>query len=106
MKDERANTKRARSHDAVIAAPSLSGVNRTICLEGRRTTLRLEPELWAALDEVARQQRKSVSQLVAAACSSGRRGTSRASSVRVFIVEYYRGASHCIGQVRTMASGD
>ena len=54
-----------------------------------RTTMRLEPELWEALDEICRRERLSLSELVRRVDQNG----SRTSSVRVYTLVYFRAAA-------------
>ena len=73
-------------------------VRPRIILAHRRltTSISLEPVLWEALQEIAAEQDKTVHQLVAE-IDQTRTGTLSAS-IRVFIVEYYRGALRAVRQ--------
>lgn len=65
---------------------------RNIKLAGRRTSLRLEPEFWDALDEIVTRERSSLSAL----CEriKGRRSAANlTAAVRLFVLRYFRGAS-------------
>ncbi|CAK0754817.1 hypothetical protein CCP2SC5_10092 [Azospirillaceae bacterium] len=66
---------------------------RTLVINGRRTTVRLETVMWSALDEIAEREHADVPQL----CSiiDRRRGKAGlAPSIRVLITAYYRKAFH------------
>ena len=55
----------------------------------RRTSIRLEPALWRALEEIAEQQHRTINEIVAEVDRD--RGALRlTSAVRVYIVETYR----------------
>jgi predicted DNA-binding ribbon-helix-helix protein len=54
--------------------------------------MRLEPELWDALLEICQSERWDMSQLVREIEAAGRSG-GRTSSVRVFVLEYFRAAA-------------
>jgi predicted DNA-binding ribbon-helix-helix protein len=65
---------------------------RNIKLAGRRTSLRLEPEFWDALDEIVVREGSSLSTL----CEriKGRRGAANlTAAVRLFVLRYYRAAT-------------
>jgi len=70
-------------------------VPRALVICGRRTTLRLEPDLWAALDEMAvRERAPSLSRLVSGIVEDGQGSMGSATSaVRAAIVRYYRAAA-------------
>lgn len=65
---------------------------RNVKLAGRRTSLRLEPEFWDALDEIVVRERSSLNAL----CEriKGRRGAANlTAAVRLFVLRYYRAAT-------------
>jgi predicted DNA-binding ribbon-helix-helix protein len=67
-------------------------ISRNVMGPARRTSMRLEPELWEALEEMSWRERASVRELVrrlAAVASAG----GRTSAVRVGILQYYRAAA-------------
>ena len=62
-------------------------LNRTITVDGHRTSIRLEPEFWAGLAEIADREQQTIDQL----CTDidrGAGGLSRTAAVRVFITSY------------------
>ncbi|HEC90668.1 MAG TPA: hypothetical protein ENI55_03265 [Alphaproteobacteria bacterium] len=64
-------------------------ISKNVTINGRRTSLRLEEELWEALNDVCRCESLTIHKL----CSlidSRRHGSSRTSSVRTFIIAYFR----------------
>ena len=82
---------------------------RNVTVNGRRTSMRLEPDLWDALDDISRREKRPVSNLVSEidarikgdqpGSGPGRRSDGAAAvvtltaSVRVFIASYYRAAA-------------
>lgn len=64
-------------------------VNRNITAATGRTSMRLEPELWDALDQIARETGQTLAELIRRAESASRSG-GRTSAVRVFVVGYFR----------------
>ena len=66
-----------------------------IVVNGHRTSIRLEPEMWSALSEIAAAERVRVNELVSRIASRTRSG-SLTSAVRVFIMAYYRTRAHAL----------
>lgn len=64
-------------------------VNRNIVTAQGRTSMRLEPEFWAALAEICKLERISLRTLIERIEQSGYSG-GRTSAVRVFVLEYFR----------------
>jgi predicted DNA-binding ribbon-helix-helix protein len=60
-----------------------------VVVNGHRTSIRLEPEMWSALSEIAGMEGLRVNQLVSQVASNARTG-SLTSAVRVFIMAYFR----------------
>jgi predicted DNA-binding ribbon-helix-helix protein len=91
-------TLRWREMDSNRRSPAEFGSNivpRALVVCGRRTTLRLEPDLWAALDEMTvRERAPSLSRLVSGIVEDGHGSMGSATSaVRAAIVRYYRAAA-------------
>ena len=63
---------------------------RGITLADRRTTLRLEPEFWSALEEIAKRLGRTIGE-IATEVDMSRRGENLSSAVRVYILRFYRG---------------
>lgn len=66
--------------------------NRNVTVNGRRTSMRLEQEMWEALREICRREEMTVHEL----CSliDDRRGlSSLTAATRVFILMYFRAAA-------------
>ena len=53
--------------------------------------MRLEPELWDALGDICRMEQIGLSEMIRSIEKNGHPG-GRTSAVRVFIVQYFRGA--------------
>ena len=64
-------------------------VNRNVVAERGRTSMRLEPELWDALNEICEREERDMSTLVRQVESAGHAG-GRTSAIRVFILNYFR----------------
>ncbi len=66
-------------------------LNRNVWIGRRRTSLRLEPAMWRALEEVARNSGLTVHE-VCTLIDQRRRESSLTAAVRVFLLSYYRDA--------------
>lgn len=69
-------------------------VLRNVTAKGRRTTIRLEPEMWDALAEIARREGYTQTQLCTLIADGQPLGLSFTASVRMFILTYFRTAAH------------
>lgn len=74
--------------------PHLSGelVGRNVRISGRRTSVRLEPEMWEALYEVASLENCSIHDLCGAVDEMRAPAASFTGALRVFLMEYFRNA--------------
>lgn len=64
-------------------------VNRNVVVGGERTSMRLEPEFWDALEEVCRRERVEAGELIQRA-EEGRDGGTRTGAVRAYLLTYFR----------------
>lgn len=81
--------------------PSRSAlVSRNIVVGGRRTSVRLEPDMWNAISEVSQREHLTIHEICTMV--AGRRGvnSSLASSLRIFVLAYFRAAATDEGHVR------
>jgi predicted DNA-binding ribbon-helix-helix protein len=67
-------------------------LSRNVTISGRRTSIRLEQEMWDSLTEIARRERLSIHQ-IASVVAAVRQGSSLTAKLRVFIVGYFRAAA-------------
>ncbi len=67
-------------------------VNRNVTAARGRTSMRLEPELWEALEEVCLREGLSVGEIVRRIEAANHPG-GRTSAVRVFVLRYFREAA-------------
>jgi predicted DNA-binding ribbon-helix-helix protein len=67
-------------------------INRNITSQQGRTSMRLEPELWSALEEMCRRERSTVTMAIQAIEAANTPG-SRTSAVRVHLLRYFREAA-------------
>ena len=62
-------------------------------IRGRRTSVRLEPEMWEALYEVAALENCSIHDLCGAVDDMRAPAASFTGALRVFLMEYFRNAA-------------
>lgn len=75
-------------------------VSRNITVMGRRTSVRLEPEMWTALREIARRENCKIHDICSLIQMRKNPDTSLTAAIRVFLMLYYRAASTEEGHVR------
>jgi len=75
-------------------------VSRNVCICGRRTSVRLEPDMWSALREIAEREKCRIHDVCTLVHLRKRGGTSLTAAIRVFIMLYYKAASTEEGHVR------
>ena len=63
--------------------------NRNVSVAGHRTSVRLEPAMWLALDEIAGVEGCTIHDLCGRVARS-RSASSLTAGLRVFLLEYYR----------------
>lgn len=68
-------------------------VNGNLVVWGRRTSVRLENEMWKALRDVAKREGYTVNDLAGRIHGRMKRGQSFTSAIRVFLMLYYRNAA-------------
>lgn len=73
--------------------------SKNIRIHERRTSVRLEPEMWSALNEIAKLEGCTVHDLCGAVHDLKDPGASFTASLRVFMMEYYRSASRVTGRI-------
>lgn len=73
--------------------------SKNVRIHERRTSVRLEPEMWRALNEVATLEKCSIHDLCGAVHDLKEPGTSFTAALRVFLMEYYRAAAKVNPQV-------
>jgi predicted DNA-binding ribbon-helix-helix protein len=68
-------------------------VSRNITVIGRRTSVRLEPEMWTALREIARRENCKIHDICSLIQMRKNPDTSLTAAIRVFLMLYYRAAA-------------
>ena len=73
--------------------PRSTLVSRNITVLGRRTSVRLEPEMWTALRDIARREKCRIHDICSLIQKRKNQRTSLTAAIRVFLMLYYRAAS-------------
>lgn len=68
-------------------------VSRNITVSGRRTSVRLEPEMWRALKEISARENCSIHELCSLIGFRKNPRTSLTAAIRVFLMLYFRAAT-------------
>lgn len=75
-------------------------VSRNITIMGRRTSVRLEPEMWASLREIAKRERCTIHDICSLVSVRKSPETSLTAAIRVFLMLYFRAATTEEGHAR------
>ena len=68
-------------------------VSRNITISGRRTSVRLEPEMWTALREIAKRENCTIHDICTLISMRKNGRTSLTAAIRVFLMLYFRASS-------------
>lgn len=68
-------------------------ISHNIMVEGRRTSVRLEKEMWMALKDIARNEKCTIHELCTAVSQRKKPDTSLTAAIRVFIMAYFQAAA-------------
>lgn len=83
----------ATAEDAAEAMGRSTLVSRNITVVGRRTSVRLEPEMWSALREIAKREGCKIHDICSLIHLRKNPDTSLTAAIRVFLMLYYRAAA-------------
>lgn len=67
-------------------------INRNIVVDGRRTSARLEPMMWDALEEICARENVSLNRLCDA-IDERRQASSLTAAIRIYVMSYFRAAA-------------
>lgn len=79
--------------DSIYDAPRTTLISRNITVMGRRTSVRLEPEMWTALQEISRREQCTIHDICTLVGVRKNSRTSLTAAIRVFLMLYFRAAS-------------
>jgi predicted DNA-binding ribbon-helix-helix protein len=80
-------------------------VSKNITVLGRRTSVRLEPEMWQALKHISKREECSIHDLCSLISLRKKEETSLTAAIRVFLMLFYRASSTENGHVKA-GNGD
>ena len=75
-------------------------VSRNVTVLGRRTSIRLEPEMWAALSDIARREQCSIHDVCSLVFIRKAEKSSLTAAIRVFLLLYFQASSTRDGHLR------
>ncbi len=87
------NKGRSSVKIATDSSKRSSLVSRNITILGRRTSIRLEPEMWGALNDIAEKEKCTVHDICTLVYVRKNVRTSLTAAIRVFLMLYYRAAT-------------
>lgn len=90
------NQARDENHDqnrTKVQREKSTLISHNVMINGRRTSVRLEKEMWIAIKEIARREGCSVHALCTEVSNRKRSDTSLTAAIRVFIMAYYQAAA-------------
>ncbi len=85
----------------VPSEPKSTLVSRNITVFGRRTSVRLEPEMWMSLREIAKREGCSIHDICTLISVRKNENTSLTAAIRVFLMLYFRAATTEDGHKRS-----
>lgn len=68
-------------------------ISRNITVLGRRTSIRLEPEMWMVLREISEREQCTIHDICTLVSVRKKEHTSLTAAIRVFLMLYFRAAS-------------
>lgn len=81
----------SKSYLDLISKSSL--VSRNITVLGRRTSVRLEPEMWVEIKNISRREECTIHDLCSLISLRKSENTSLTAAIRVFLMLYFRAAA-------------
>lgn len=75
-------------------------VSKNITIMGRRTSVRLEPEMWRALKEISRREKCTIHDVCSLVYLCKKELSSLTASIRVFLMLYYKAATTEEGHIQ------
>ena len=75
-------------------------VSRNLVINGRRTSARLEPDMWSALFDIVRREGRSAHDICGLIDQAKPADCSLTAAIRVFVMAYFRAAATEEGHAR------
>lgn len=89
----------AKSFDSLVDDQTDTGqsqstlISRNVTVKNRRTSIRLEPEMWRSLKDIAAREECSIHDICTLVCLRKKENTSLTAAIRVFVMLYYKAAT-------------
>jgi predicted DNA-binding ribbon-helix-helix protein len=83
-----------------ISKNKTSLISKNVTIHGKRTSVRLEPEMWQAINEIAKRQRCTIHRICSIVQDTKAPKSSLTAAIRVFIMSYFRAAATEEGHIR------
>ena len=87
-------------HNSASPDGNTSLISKNITVNGHRTSIRLEPEMWQALGEVSVRERCTIHDICSLVSLKKKELSSLTASIRVFLMLYYKSATTEEGHMR------
>lgn len=91
MKQEQSHTQSAI--ERALTQKKTTLLSKNVTIHGRRTSIRLEPEMWAALKEIAKREKCTIHRICSVVYDRKNDKSSLTAAIRVFLMAYYRSAA-------------
>lgn len=75
-------------------------ISKNVTVNGHRTSMRLEPEMWGALQEISKREKCTIHRICSIVAKRKSEKSSLTAAIRVFVMAYYRAASTEEGHAR------
>jgi len=92
MRRESAHPSSGHAADAELSRSASTLINRNVTVAGRRTSMRLEPAMWDALQQLCRREAKTLNELVTE-IDYQRSESSLTAAIRVYLLRYFCAAA-------------
>ncbi|MFA4994996.1 MAG: ribbon-helix-helix domain-containing protein [Bdellovibrionales bacterium] len=83
-------SKNTQTREVSKEHPRSTLVSRNVVISGRRTSVRLEPEMWDGLREICQRERSTMHQVCTTVSLQKMDETSLTAAIRVFVMRYFR----------------
>lgn len=102
---EQVTQQRPASEEALVALRQMHHrrstlISRNLLIGGKRTSARLEPDMWAALFDIVRREGRSAHEICTLVDLHKPQDCSLTTAIRVFIMAYFRAAATEEGHAR------
>lgn len=92
MQREIAHAVPGRAAETELSRSASTLINRNVTVSGRRTSMRLEPAMWEALQQICSREGKTLNELVTE-IDRMRSESSLTAAIRVYLLGYFRAAA-------------